>query len=126
MTDLGTCQIRFPDFAISYPEPQFRADARELYEELRAKFLAGMADVYDEHAEIARQKYNAMDPATDRPRVLRDGIFAIALPARKAGRPKDGIALKSIAHPDRRPKRKAQKVATKKRAAKPAVKRDRK
>lgn len=116
MTTIGTYQIAFPDFAISYPEPQFRADARELYEDLRAKFLAGMADVYDKHAEIARQKYSAMDPATDRPRVLRDGIFAVAVSSRKAGRSKDGIALKSIAHPDMRPKRKTRKAETTKAA----------
>jgi len=113
MTALGTYQIAFPDFAISFPEPQFRADARPLYEELRAKFLAGMAAVYDKHAEIARRKYNELDPATERPPIARDT--------------RDGIAILSIVHPDVRPatpkRKKPTKPPTKKRAAKSAPKR---
>lgn len=81
MTDLGTYQIAFPNFTISYPEPQFRTDARPLFDELRAKFLAGMADVYDRHAEIARQKYNAMDPTTERPPIVRRQIVVAPDPA---------------------------------------------
>jgi hypothetical protein len=96
VTDLGTFQIRFPDFEISYPEPQFRADALPLRDELRAKFLAGMADVYDRYAEKARQRYNEIDPETDRPAIERNGFMTVALTASGG----DGIALRSTAPQD--------------------------
>lgn len=90
MTDLGTYQVRFPDMEISFPEPQFRVDAGELRDQLRAKFLAGMADVYDRHAEVARQKYNAIDPATERPPIARGKFIAVkrkTAPKKRAAKP---------------------------------------
>lgn len=92
MSDLGTYQIAFPDFAISYPEPQFRVDARPLFDDLRTRFLAGMAEVYDRHAEAARRKYNELDPTTERPPIAANGIalIGVAHPTtrRKSGNPR--------------------------------------
>ncbi len=113
MTDIGTYQVEIP-VTIAYPEPQFRTDARSLFDELRAKFLAGIAAIdwaglYDRYAEVARQKYNEIDPETKRPPIAKGGVL-VAMP----------IRAKRAA-----PKRPARK-ATKKKAAKPAAKRKRK
>jgi hypothetical protein len=63
--DTGCCGT----FILNFPIPMFLPSGSLEYRMHRSEFLKGLAAVYDELAESARQELNRRDPQTIRPKL---------------------------------------------------------